>query len=532
MSSKKKILIIALSCIAIISGALVVFWPFGGSQHVNYIPGNASVVLSVDVKSLFTKANSEKLEKSKFYTGIQKDLPAEVKAFVEHVKNNPLSSGIDWTQKSFLFLNGMKQEDLKGGFVFKVTNDEQLGTTISKLPEASAIKKESEYSYVEAGSKDVLIGWNEKVGIVVFGNKKENEKYLQTSLALPKNESMVAMNKGFSKFLDSKHDVGFFLNHTAAYEFLKNTPGTESNLAAFAKMKDGNSVGYLNFENGAVNLELAYLPADGSKKVPFGYKNEGIGNEIKKNITDKDVYGILSMNFDIPVLLANLKENKEFAEGFSKMKEQFQLSDKDIENVFSGEIAFAFLGLRETTYTKTDYNWETGEIKEVVDTTSMPVFTLNLGIKDHKVWEKISFAMNMQKDSATGVFQLPLGFIKGNMAVTKSGITVSNDLPLVQTLTKNGSLQGKIKPEIDQVVSKNGFAGYFTFNETDYSPEMITAMKNMMGDSDFIQMKNMLSIFSTVMLESGESNMTIKLNLSKKEENSLYSIINHFDEKL
>ena len=302
---------------------------------IDYIPKEANVVVSINVKQLH-----DKLKDGNFNVdSLMDNLKTQDSAFT-------LLPYLDLKVAPLVFVqyksSVMSGKDILTGAVGKLNDragfEKQLA---SSYPGKSIVKKE-DYSYLSLSDNNCYV-WNNDI-LAIYGASNIVEK-IPTLFKLKKDASL-ADDKNAIKTLNNNGDINFY---SSSKDGLGNIP-----MLSMTKISDlikGNYWGAtLNFENGQVVLNGDC------------YYNKTVEDLIKKN-PSKDVNKALLANYPgKPIGLFqisfNLKQIFSFLDyaGVTSMIEGYMknlgITMDDLTNAFSGQVALAMQSTKGSSLDK------------------------------------------------------------------------------------------------------------------------------------------------------------------------------------
>ncbi len=228
----------------------------GKSVEPTIIPSEAAVVMSIDFKSMSSKAtewkdlfNTEFLERADL-----NDKDADVIAKL-------LGSGIDLNKSGYIFFQ-IEKDSKKNyvGAVMGLRDAKQFEEGLKKSNKKLKISKKGDRSYATDGGEGI-ISWN-KSSILLTSTPENNdpkaleaihEKVLKTSAS----NSLEAKNSEFKKFLGATHDIGVWVDYkkiSAATSEGNAFMDIPPSLQDLSKLTESLSF-TLNFEKGKVVID-------------------------------------------------------------------------------------------------------------------------------------------------------------------------------------------------------------------------------------------------------------------------------------
>lgn len=248
------------------------------AEYTNVIPGDASLVVSFDAKSLTQKCGVKDDSKQKMIDAFKNGLDAETFNQVEKIMKNPDESGVSVNDKLYFFCSG---EPLLPSFVAKVADVSKLKEMFGLLEKQQVTKALEEKSgcFVTEIQGQATFVFNEKV-LIISGIPNGTEQLI--GWMSQADDKSIKSNKGFQKMEEETADIAAFvsmdalMNLSSIMSKAQGMPVTDVNafLPEGVSLKDMSLIYTLNFEKGKIavkminyteNEKLKQLYADNSK---------------------------------------------------------------------------------------------------------------------------------------------------------------------------------------------------------------------------------------------------------------------------
>jgi len=226
MNSKKKIIILASAGVLVASLALGWYFIFGRSNALlAYVPDNAIAVAKVNVKSLLTKMDYEKIKQEDKVADQLDEVKNEMPDFLSEAMDSPLSTGLDPFKDPVAFLTlDKKSGQVQFSVLMSVQSQEDFGEFLKKF-EAELdldykfrkdVERDFEKAYPEKISeRNHAIAWNGDVVIFSFQNGGFED---DTMLDLVENtlflneERRLSNLEAYNEFESNLEDLDVFIN--------------------------------------------------------------------------------------------------------------------------------------------------------------------------------------------------------------------------------------------------------------------------------------------------------------------------------
>lgn len=317
------------------------------SEYTNVIPADASVVASINLKSLASKAGLNDKEnetaKQKVLEALKSGMNAATFQQLEKVMKNPSESGIDIESPFYVFSSSSFPYP---AIVGKVSNEDNLHTSLDVMTKEQICQPVSEadgYSFTTMNG--ILLAFNNSTVMIVTVNgtsQTEKAKKGITDLMKQTADNSIVKCGAFQKMEQQKSDVNFFAS-------MKTIPVTyrsqaSMGLPAEVKPEDITLVGGLNFEKGKIALKSENYTENDAVKALLKKQMESFG---KTNGTFAKYFPASTLMFlNIGVkgegLYNLLSENKEFRNTISIAKAD---EVKELFGSFNGDISAGLINV-------------------------------------------------------------------------------------------------------------------------------------------------------------------------------------------
>lgn len=530
----KKILLISLGAVTL-GGTGLYFYFKGSNNHLELIPKNAAIVMSINFTSLFKKLdfngefkNTEFSKKLNEEMGKNKLKPHEDKIF-ESLKKDPMSCGINLLSPVYIYAVADKVKNY-GAAVIDIKDLDKFEVFIKQFPELT-ISNYIDYKTTVVGNSLMLI-WNKK-GLVLMEERSYNKEISDAKdIILIPSKDNIKQNPNFKHFED-KNDFNFYISYKELMKLpqLNRTIDQIENL--FNKNDETVVVGSLEFKDNEIVLESEIKYPNSSMKESMNFYNEkGISEEaINLMTTDKLIAG-LSMNLDL-IKIKNIFKtySVQMYDQVDKTLKEQGLSMDEIAKSFSGEITLSLNGFESKQIKSMSYEYnesiEDYELVEVNRTQNMPKFNVSVGVKDKNTLAKIMKLLPFQKSG--NVYNLNNPNMNSSIVETNYGVTFTSDSLFAQQLATNVKYNNKIDSEIKNKFKNSSAYFYFDFSSTDLSNYIKTSIE---GNQEFnyeSTIAPMLKTYKYAEAIQKDNKSTINLSLTEGKGNSLLKTIKSFD---
>lgn len=452
------------------------------SEYTNVIPADASVVASINLKSLASKAGLDDKEneaaKQKILEALKSGMNAATFQQLEKIMKNPSESGIDVESPVYVFSSSSFPYPT---IVGKVSNEDNLHASLDVMAKEQICQPVSEadgYSFTTTNG-DLLVFNNLTVMIIDVNGASQTKKAKEGIVTLMKQtaENSIAKSGAFQKMEKQKNDINFFASMTAIPSNYRNQ--VSMGLPAEVKPEDITLVGGLNFEKGKIALKTENYTENDAVKALLKKQMESFR---KANNTFVKYFPASTLMFcNIGVkgegLYNLLSENKEFRNTVSiakadEVKELFSSFNGDVSGglinftMSSAPTFMVYADVKNGNALETLYKnkqslglkrgediLELGKDEYVYKTKSMNIF---YGIKDKQMYATNDELLykNVGKAVDKSIKDTPYASdMKGKTVFMAINAEAILDLPVVKMITGFGGKEVKTYLELANKVS-------------------------------------------------------------------------------
>lgn len=317
------------------------------SEYTNVIPADASVVASINLKSLASKAGLDDKEnetaKQKVLEALKSGMNAATFQQLEKVMKNPGESGIDVESPFYVFSSSSFPYPTVVG---KVNNEDNLHASLDVMAKEQICQPISEadgYSFTTMNG-GLLAFNNSTVLIVNVSGTTQTEKAKEaiTNLLKQTTDNSIVKSGAFQKMEKQKSDINFLASMEAIPATYRNQ--ISMGLPTEVKAEDITLVGGLNFEKGKIALKTENYTENEAVKALIKKQMESFGKA--NNTFVKYFPSSTLMFFNVGVkgegLYNLLSENKEFRNTVSIAKAD---EVKELFGSFNGDISAGLINV-------------------------------------------------------------------------------------------------------------------------------------------------------------------------------------------
>lgn len=317
------------------------------SEYTNVIPADASVVASINLKPLASKAGLNDKEnetaKQKVLEALKSGMNAATFQQLEKVMKNPSESGIDIESPFYVFSSSSFPYPTVVG---KVSNEDNLHASLDMMAKEQICQPISEadgYSFTTMTGS--LLAFNSSTVLVVNVSgttQTEKAKEAITNLLKQTADNSIVKSGAFQKMEKQKSDINFLASMEAIPATYRNQ--ISMGLPTEVKTEDITLVGGLNFEKGKIALKTENYTENEAVKALIKKQMESFGKA--NNTFVKYFPSSTLMFFNVGVkgegLYNLLSENKEFRNTISIAKAD---EVKELFGSFNGDISAGLINV-------------------------------------------------------------------------------------------------------------------------------------------------------------------------------------------
>lgn len=490
-----------------------------GPSYTQYIPRDASYVVSLDVKSLVTKLEQDSLSVENMLDVIKDSSdPSKYTKAIEMWKQFK-DAGLDLENRVLIAVPAVSGSNIDVEVLAGLKDEKKLEAFITKLPESPKVVKDKDLSY--AIVEEWAIGWTNDAVMILGGAQgpKLTQVYndstatlapvpganaglpdkMKKFFALKKDESIASLAI-FNDLTAEKGDIAIFSNSSTLAGSAAN-PG----LTAMPKVKELlegiYSTSIINFENGKMVMKSNTFTGPKLSAILKKYSGSKVDISLVEPYTSNNVNGVVAFSFNPELIPALLTES-----GFSDLANltlgQQGLTTDDIAKAFKGNFAVMFSDFKIEKVEKKDW-----QDKPYMSNEPSSKLLVAIRIGDKAAFEKLlSFA------TKTGMF-----IRQGNrLLIAQNGevdpnekvfIGIENDLLVFSTdeavyksyLAKSGKIG--LSSDVMKTISGSSMALFFD------AEKMLNGIPESVFDTTAVHEKNILAksktVFKTVSFTTG-----------------------------
>ena len=316
-------------------------------EYTNIIPADATVVTSINLKSLASKAGLNDKEneaaKQKVLEALKSGMNAATFQQLEKVMNNPSESGIDVEAPVYVFTSPSFPYSTA---VAKIKSEDDLHASLEIMVKeqiCQPINEAAGYSFTTMNGGLVAFNNSAVMLISVKGTSQiEKAKAGITNLLQQTADNSIAKSGAFQKMEKQKSDINFFASMAAI-----PTPYQEQvsmGLPAEVKAEDITIIAGLNFEKGRITLKTENYTENEAVKALMKKQLEAFGKANNTFVKYFPASTLMFVNLGVKGegLYNLLSENKEFRNTVSISKAD---EVKELFSSFNGDISAGLINV-------------------------------------------------------------------------------------------------------------------------------------------------------------------------------------------
>lgn len=545
MNSKKKIIILASVGVLVVSLALGWYFIFGRSNALlAYVPDNAIAVGKVNVKSLLTKMDYEKIKKEDKVADQLDEVKNEMPDFLSEAMDSPLSTGLDPFKDPVAFLTlDKKSGEVQFSVLMSVQSQEDFGMFLKKFEAELDLdykfRKDAERDFEKAYPENIsernhAIAWNGDIVIFSFQNRGFED---DTMLDLVENtlflneERRLSNLEAFKDFENNLEDLDVFINLQALLNENRNLDLPETFTSQINNL-NGTSL-HLEFQEESIDLTLHNYFKDQDLAEKNNFFGEPNDSKITKYLTSNGkAIGAMSLSLKMENLIDLIKKLDEENSINEGLMSEFNLSLDQVEKMLSGSMAVSLTELKKVEVTEyqssLQYNPFTGEFYEeqtpVTYEKTIPIFNYQLGISDANLGSKLLGKLEelnlILKEGNVYVIENS-EFGKLNLVANNDLWIISND-PMSVNLAGNGEWNAPQNEDLNKALTSEAMGMYLSLDINEYgTSEDVQDLKN---DADFEEIEELANLLKNVNGYGNNESIHLNIGLKPGEGNSLYRL--------
>ena len=494
------------------------------------IPSDAAWVVSIDLKSLYQKADIGSSENSAEFKQWVDSLSLTDKQcdFLRELLRNPRNSGVRFREPIYFFQYG--QQGGNGmenyiGMACSLSDKEKFEKTLNQLFALSDKKntptEESGYKLLNMAEGKYTLSWdNDKALFLGVGDADEEPaSELQIPLKAKQLRSLEAKKQitsldGFADFLSDQKDISVWLNVADIYASLdEKLPSPAALSPSLFNLQQGTYLyATLEFEKEEIILSARTLYNEKYQKLLDKHRigDASFNKKLLKHFPEK-----MPMAFTGAVNIKHYYEFLKEAEPELVKEDDIKqwLAKKDLQldnllNLFGGSFVVAL------------EDFETGM------SIPIPVVGASFDVNDKKILDKIvaeEGAFTKEGDR----YSLTFFFVSIHFAYNDKAFFISNSSDEVDAFIAGKHKDNAYSSSLASQAGKNSFYGFFNLNLDDYPSIIRMAIKSDRSSRNDASLQWLIDHSKDLEIKANAKENTVSLiyHMKNVERNSLYSFL-------
>ena len=494
------------------------------------IPSDAAWVVSIDLKSLYQKADIGSSENSAEFKQWVDSLSLTDKQcdFLRELLRNPRNSGVRFREPIYFFQYG--QQGGNGmenyiGMACSLSDKEKFEKTLNQLFALSDKKntptEESGYKLLNMTEGKYTLSWdNDKALFLGVGDADEEPaSELQIPLKAKQLRSLEAKKQitsldGFADFLSDQKDISVWLNVADIYASLdEKLPSPAALSPSLFNLQQGTYLyATLEFEKEEIILSARTLYNEKYQKLLDKHRigDASFNKKLLKHFPEK-----MPMAFTGAVNIKHYYEFLKEAEPELVKEDDIKqwLAKKDLQldnllNLFGGSFVVAL------------EDFETGM------SIPIPVVGASFDVNDKKILDKIvaeEGAFTKEGDR----YSLTFFFVSIHFAYNDKAFFISNSSDEVDAFIAGKHKDNAYSSSLASQAGKNSFYGFFNLNLDDYPSIIRMAIKSDRSSRNDASLQWLIDHSKDLEIKANAKENTVSLiyHMKNVERNSLYSFL-------
>lgn len=286
-----KILLIATISIMVISCSSK------KEHYTNVIPGDASLIFSINTKQIWDKSGFTEEQYQKFIQDAQKNVTSSetLNPTMEALIKDPSKSGLDFKEPIYFFT----PEQISNAvyFLAKVSNDSDLKKVLENLPESGAKVSFEKYGSATVATVNpmVKITFDDNAMLICASQEEVSSDSLAMQLQGYKDKS-INSNPAFKQMTKGNSDMAMLMVQDKIQNYMLKQMAQYSLIASTSEMpqyKDLYIISNLNFEAGRLHFMSEFFTENSETRNQMEQQTAmmgTLGDTFVSNFSDKTMF--------------------------------------------------------------------------------------------------------------------------------------------------------------------------------------------------------------------------------------------------
>lgn len=504
----KKILIASVLAILLSLGAWFFFIAKSSSYALlKYVPESSRLVVGLDLLRLSSKLNVTDLKKLPVFQPEDEENLAVNQLFIGFLEN-PLESGIDFTEKPLLFWDEENDDAKHVKLIFEIANEDKFEAFLQQFNLLQHATQSGDIQHLNLNEYTTL-AWNTQMGIIALSDRNMGE---------------VLMASGFEKkeapMSNSKYWRESHLRNKDLFCFIQINKDEEEQMR-FLPIKASGDMGIglgINFEDGLISIENKNAfekseDADLLKAISTNGKQHFLNQTIAES-----PFLALQLKFNMKAFSQFIMSNEDRRETIESIAKGLNTDPESILDMLSGEVALTYSGTVPRMQTRTFFGTTT--TKEV----DFPQAGLFFGIRDQEKLKKILDQSGQFPENGLYTFAIPfLGDLM--LVVLEDGMVFFLDEPMAKTLAAKKKFEAPENHELVHHLESHPNSAYLDVQKALASQGFINSVFGTFSSQDSLQFYTSFKSFSQVNAWMNQKVVNIEIRMLDEKQNALTSLL-------
>ncbi len=549
----------------------------GQTSLLNYIPSDATFVVSWNPQNLNSKVNLRQLKEYDFYNMMMMQMAGSMGAQSEMFTNimaDANSVGMNLMQSSHFF-GKMAGDNMHFGVLLNLSDEAKFTDFLKNLMQDGYTTNYSQqvgYHLLKV-ENNAWLAWNDQMAFMGGGkfesaldeSETAESQYMAdwlTETMSRKVENSIANNARFRQAISKPSDAHFWLDYafiteqmnSGMYEGLKNEIkgfDPEMVMGMIKSFYEDNNISLgLNFDKGKIAINTQSFTSPQMLAITKNAVDHKFNKKLAKYIRGDELMGYMSFSMSTEKLMEGYKKliYSKVAEipGYGDMAVgaldilSIFLDENAMPNLFQGDMIMAMTGMQKIQKTIIDTEFDEdfnpiGEVEKTIE-QNIPEVTMIWSHKSKSDWMKfVNLGLKsafLENKGSYYQLMIPAADLDAYIALKDDVLIISNSVDLItKKLDRGYKKKSRISKAHCQKIAENSFAMHFDMNNIIKQIEAGEA--NLLGNNDNLKIvkENFESIEITSSKEVGNYiNGEFSINLVNKDVNSLKHIFEMINE--
>ncbi len=492
-------------------------------QIFRYIPENVKFVVTLHPGNLIEKG---KISELSFLE--QEDFGA---VFGSKIIANPELSGMDMDNFSSIFVFGEEPSYL--GLIMPIKDKSEFENRIAELE----TEIDEKFERMELDDYDLI---KQKAGIILYNNSialalsgmgkwEENLQSVAKELIDLKDEERILSDKDFNKFLARQKDINAWVTSTN----LEGLDRFGNAMDLLGGIKNNYGHVFLEFQKGAIdlttNLRLNRSLQETVNK--FNVMDKEAIKALLDYIPSEDLVFIGNSNVNPEKIIDLLKFiNKDFNKVFEEMTNAFDLTEENVSDAFSGEMAFSINEVHRFKFEEDKKEEKPGRFFDPEE--NMPVIVSATRMRNAS-WLNRFLEVAEEEDALVRKEKYYVVKSRGfpvYISVNNRDLIISNKEDIIIRISEKGKIEDNVtRTEYSDILIQDPICFYLNLDAGSYSENIQDIIDHRMGEKVEIGLETFFSKLKSLSFSANLEEWKLRLELTEEDEYSLYTLLSQID---